>query len=149
MSQQGSRLSGKVAIITGISTTTTTTTKLLLGNHTNPSKGGGSGFGAAIATRYAQEGAKVVIGDINVTGGQQVASTNPENMSFRKMDVSSLEDWNAVIEYTVQTHGSVDILVNNAGITYRNKVYCHTIHPTILSIHTYQNHIHTYYVCTG
>ncbi|OAX80636.1 hypothetical protein ACJ72_05022 [Emergomyces africanus] len=93
------RLEGKVAIVTG----------------------GGSGFGAAIAKRYAQEGAKVVIGDINVAGGERVASENPENIVFMKMDVTKEEDWKAVVDQAASKFGQVNILVNNAGTTYRNK----------------------------
>ncbi|EEP79095.1 conserved hypothetical protein [Uncinocarpus reesii 1704] len=99
MSTSGSRLAGKVAIVTG----------------------GGSGFGAAIAVRYAQEGAKVVIGDINTKGAEAVASQNPSAITYQKMDVTSLSDWQSIISSAVQTHGHVDILVNNAGTTYRNK----------------------------
>ncbi|EER41052.1 oxidoreductase [Histoplasma capsulatum var. duboisii H88] len=93
------RLEGKVAIVTG----------------------GGSGFGAAIARRYAQEGAKVVVGDINVVGGEKVASENPASIAFMKMDVTKEEDWKAVVDQTASKFGHVDILVNNAGTTYRNK----------------------------
>ncbi|EEH05286.1 oxidoreductase [Histoplasma capsulatum G186AR] len=93
------RLEGKVAIVTG----------------------GGSGFGAAIARRYAQEGAKVVVGDINVVGGEKVASENPASIAFMKMDVTKEEDWKAVVDQTASKFGQVDILVNNAGTTYRNK----------------------------
>ncbi|OAL71513.1 oxidoreductase [Trichophyton violaceum] len=100
MSQsQGSRLANKVAIVTG----------------------GGSGFGAAIAIRYAQEGAKVIIGDINVEGGEKVASSDPLSITFQKMDVTRSEDWKAILDLAVSKHGKVDILVNNAGTTYRNK----------------------------
>ncbi|OJD12515.1 hypothetical protein ACJ73_09338 [Blastomyces percursus] len=93
------RLEGKVAIVTG----------------------GGSGFGAAIARRYAQEGAKVVVGDINVAGGEKVASEYPESIIFMKMNVTKEEDWKAVVEQAASKFGQVNILVNNAGTTYRNK----------------------------
>ncbi|KAK5724952.1 hypothetical protein LTS12_027505 [Elasticomyces elasticus] len=95
----GSRLQGKVAIVTG----------------------GGSGFGAAIAQRYAEEGAKVVVADINVEGGQNVASKNPANLVFQKTDVTKAEDWKAVVDLAFSKFGRLDVLVNNAGTTYRNK----------------------------
>jgi NAD(P)-dependent dehydrogenase (short-subunit alcohol dehydrogenase family) len=84
--------------------------------------GGGSGFGAAIATRFAEEGAKVIVADINAAGGESVAAQNPENLVFQKVDVTSPSDWAALVETAVTKFGKLDILVNNAGTTYRNKV---------------------------
>ncbi|KAL4929700.1 SDR family oxidoreductase [Aspergillus undulatus] len=93
------RLASKVAIVTG----------------------GGSGFGASIATRFAAEGANVVIADINTTGAESVAAQNPENIVAQKVDVTSAEDWKAIVDFTVSKFGRLDILVNNAGTSYRNK----------------------------
>ncbi|KAL4867486.1 hypothetical protein BDV12DRAFT_119980 [Aspergillus spectabilis] len=94
-----SRLQGKVAIVTG----------------------GGSGFGAAISTTFASEGAKVIIADINTTGSEAVASKNPENIIFQKVDVTSKQDWKDVVALAMTEFGRVDVLVNNAGTSYRNK----------------------------
>ncbi|KAJ5104423.1 hypothetical protein NUU61_001770 [Penicillium alfredii] len=99
MSAQGSRLQGKVAIVTG----------------------GGSGFGAAIARRFGEEGGKVIITDINVEGGEKVAAQNPGNLVFQRMDVTQPDDWNAILELAFSKFGRLDVLVNNAGTTYRNK----------------------------
>ncbi|KAJ5317783.1 hypothetical protein PENANT_c004G01800 [Penicillium antarcticum] len=96
---QGTRLQGKVAIVTG----------------------GGSGFGAAIARRFAEEGAKVIVTDINVEGGEQVAALNPSNLTFQHMDVTQEGDWKAVLKLAFSKFGRLDALVNNAGTTYRNK----------------------------
>ncbi|KAL1974965.1 hypothetical protein VTN31DRAFT_5169 [Thermomyces dupontii] len=96
---QGTRLAGKVAIVTG----------------------GSSGFGAAIAKRFGEEGAKVILTDINVEQGQQVAATNPSNLVFQKHDVTKLEDWKAVVDLAFTKFGRLDVLVNNAGTSYRNK----------------------------
>ncbi|KAJ5908604.1 hypothetical protein N7495_001286 [Penicillium taxi] len=95
---QGSRLQGKVALITG----------------------GGSGFGAAIANRYAQESAKVIITDINVEGGEKIAASSP-NIIFQKMDVTQREDWHTVANLAFSEYGRLDVVVNNAGTSYRNK----------------------------
>ncbi|KAL1850263.1 hypothetical protein Plec18167_007369 [Paecilomyces lecythidis] len=97
--QPGSRLQGKVAIVTG----------------------GGSGFGAAIARRFGNEGAKVILTDINAENGEKVAAENAANLVFQKQDVTKVDDWKAVVNVAVEKFGRVDILVNNAGTTYRNK----------------------------
>ncbi|WDK19988.1 short-chain dehydrogenase/reductase [Colletotrichum graminicola] len=95
----GSRLAGKVAIITG----------------------GGHGFGEGIARRFAQEGAKVLITDINETDGQRVAQEVPESISFFKADATSAEDWDKLMDAAQARYGRIDCLINNAGTTYRNK----------------------------
>lgn len=84
--------------------------------------GGGSGFGAAIARRFGEEGAKVIVADINVEGGEKVAAQNPANLVFQRMDVTQAADWEAVVDLAFTKFGGLDVLVNNAGTTYRNKV---------------------------
>lgn len=77
----------------------------------------------------------MIIGDINVEGGEKVASSDPLSITFQKMDVTRSEDWKAILDLAVSKHGKVDILVNNAGTTYRNKV-SHPLHqqgPWILN----------------
>lgn len=64
----------------------------------------------------------MVIGDINVAGGEKVASENPESIIFMKMDVTKEEDWRAIVDQAASKFGQVNILVNNAGTTYKNKV---------------------------
>ncbi|KAJ0303273.1 hypothetical protein COL516b_006792 [Colletotrichum fioriniae] len=95
----GSRLAGKVVIITG----------------------GGHGFGEGIANKFAQEGAKVLITDINESDGQRVAQSAPGSISFFKADVTSAEDWEKLMDAAQSRYGRIDCLVNNAGTTYRNK----------------------------
>ncbi|MCJ1362075.1 hypothetical protein MMC16_001177 [Acarospora aff. strigata] len=92
-------------------------TLLIISN--NP--GGGSGFGAGIAQRFASEGANVLITDINSSGGERVAASQPSAIHFLKADVSSAEDWKSVVETCVRDFGRVDVLVNNAGTSYPNK----------------------------
>lgn len=87
-----------------------------------PRTGGGSGFGAAIARRFSEEGAKVIVADINVEGGEKVAAQDPTNLIFYRTDVTQTADWEAVLDVTFSKFGRLDVLVNNAGTTYRNKV---------------------------
>jgi hypothetical protein len=93
-----------------------------LPSNTSFSIGGGSGFGAAIARRFGEEGAKVIVTDINVEGGEGVAALNPSNLIFQRMDVTQENDWKTVLELAFSKFGRLDALVNNAGTTYRNKV---------------------------
>lgn len=128
MSAQGSRLEGKVAIVTGELLRPETTSKVQ--HTTSESKltrspiniGGGSGFGAAIARRFGEEGARVVVADINVEGGEKVAAQNPANLIFQHTDVTQADAWKQVLQLAFSKFGRLDILVNNAGTTYRNKV---------------------------
>ncbi len=95
------RLQGKVAIVTG----------------------GGSGFGEGISTRFAQEGARVVVNDVNPAGGERVAKAivgAGGQATFVHGDVSRGADWAALVKRTVDAHGRLDVVVNNAGTTHRN-----------------------------
>ena len=80
--------------------------------------GGGSGFGAGIAKRFAQEGAKVIVADINAEGGARVA--REVGGSFVQADVTKGSDWAKLVS---SAGASLDIVVNNAGWTHRNKPY--------------------------
>ncbi|KAL7756834.1 hypothetical protein ACKLNR_013827 [Fusarium oxysporum f. sp. zingiberi] len=86
--------------------------------------GGGSGFGEGIAVLFAQEGAEVLILDINDTGGERVANEikhSGNTAIFVKTDVTKAADWTAAVDQAISQFGKVDILVNNAGWTYRRK----------------------------
>jgi 3(or 17)beta-hydroxysteroid dehydrogenase len=76
--------------------------------------GGASGLGKAIAQRLADEGARVVITDIQVGLGHAVAAGL--GVTFLAHDVTSEEQWLAVIGQVEERFGQLDILVNNAGI---------------------------------
>lgn len=91
------RLEGKVAIVTGA----------------------GSGFGKAIATKFVQEGAKVVIADMAEEAGQKAASDL--KCHFVKTNVTDRQQWHDLLKATLDTYGQLDFIVNNAGTTYRNK----------------------------
>jgi 3(or 17)beta-hydroxysteroid dehydrogenase len=88
------RVSGKVAIITGAA----------------------SGMGKADAELLAQEGATVVVTDLNEADGQAVADAIGEQAVFMRLNVTDEENWKAVISATVEQFGRLDILVNNAGM---------------------------------
>lgn len=93
------RLAGKVAIVTG----------------------GGSGYGAGIARLFAEQGAKVVVADINEDGGKRTVQAMPDSMRFHKANVAKESDWKKLVEATKVEFGGINCLVNNAGTTHRNK----------------------------
>lgn len=77
--------------------------------------GAASGLGAADARRLAEEGASVVLTDINEEQGKEVAAGIPGSL-FIKHDTGNEEQWQAVIARTIAQFGRLDILVNNAGL---------------------------------
>jgi len=80
--------------------------------------GAGSGFGAGIARRFSEEGANVIVADINAGAGEKIA--REVEGRFVHADVTQSDDWAKL----VQAAGSkLDIVVNNAGWTHRNKPY--------------------------
>ncbi len=88
--------------------------------------GAGSGFGAGIARRFALEGAKVVVNDINAAGGEKVAgevSASGGKAVFAKGDVTSGADWARLVAKALSAFGRLDIVVNNAGWTHRKKPF--------------------------
>lgn len=83
--------------------------------------GAGSGFGRGIATRFAKEGARVVLVDINKVAAEKVATEIGKNVLSFDGDVSHDLDVEKMFENTLKLWGRLDILVNNAGTTHRNK----------------------------
>jgi 3-oxoacyl-[acyl-carrier protein] reductase len=83
--------------------------------------GGASGFGAEIARRYAREGARVVILDLNGEGARKVAAEAGNGAIALAGDVTRQADITAAVTRAVEAFGRLDIVVNNAGWTFRNK----------------------------
>lgn len=81
--------------------------------------GAGSGMGKSIAIAYANEGAKVVLADVNATTLDEVVTeitASGHSATSVVADMSKSADIKALIETAVTTYGQLDILVNNAGI---------------------------------
>ncbi|KAK9280954.1 hypothetical protein L1049_003845 [Liquidambar formosana] len=94
LSTQAGRLEGKVALITGAA----------------------SGIGRETATKFINNGAKVVIADIQHQLGQYTAEELGPNASFISCDVTKESDISNAIDYTVSKHSKLDIMYNNAGV---------------------------------
>ncbi len=81
--------------------------------------GGALGMGGATAHRFAEEGARVVVADINAPAGEKIARGLEERGSrgmFVEADVSRAADCQRVVAETTRRFGGVDILFNNVGI---------------------------------
>ena len=78
--------------------------------------GGAHGIGRAIVERLIAEGARTVIGDVDSTAGEALASDLGDNASFTFLDVTSEQAWTEAVSHAVSFGGKLDILVNNAGI---------------------------------
>lgn len=81
--------------------------------------GGGSGYGRGIAEKLRQGGAEVLIADISEFAGVQTASEL--GATFVKANVTSRQDWEAVLTTALDKYGKLDIVVNNAGACYLKK----------------------------
>ena len=77
--------------------------------------GGAAGIGKATAIRFAEEGAKVLICDVNVEAGQELAGAH-ETIRFYQVDISDRAAVQAWIDEVAAEYGRIDILVNNAGV---------------------------------
>lgn len=93
------RLEGKIAIVTG----------------------GASGFGRGIAELFAQEGARVVIADLNGAAAAELAQRIGGGAVAVEADVTRGSDVRQMIATADEVFGGLDILVNNAGYTHKNQ----------------------------
>ena len=78
--------------------------------------GGASGIGKATATRFAEEGAQLVICDLNEAAGQEAVKLLGGEAGFYKVNVASRADVQQWIDSVVARYGRIDVLINNAGV---------------------------------
>ena len=78
--------------------------------------GGAAGIGRATALRFAEEGATVVICDLNEAAGQETVKELGDRAAFYRVNVASREEVQKWIEDVVARYGRLDVLVNNAGV---------------------------------
>lgn len=90
----GTRLRGKVALITGAA----------------------RGMGASFAKAMVAQGASVMITDVRDDAGNQLARSLGNQAAYRRLDVTRRDDWKAAVEDTIRTFGKLNVLVNNAGV---------------------------------
>jgi NAD(P)-dependent dehydrogenase (short-subunit alcohol dehydrogenase family) len=87
-------LAGKVAIVTG----------------------GASGIGRATVERFVEEGARVVIADVDVDAGQSLAGELGDVAAFQQTDITNADQVQAAVDFTVEHFGGLQIMSNNAGV---------------------------------
>jgi 3-oxoacyl-[acyl-carrier protein] reductase len=78
--------------------------------------GGAAGIGRATAERFAEEGAQVVICDVNQEAGRQVAETIGPHAAFYHVDITGRAAVQTWIDDVIERFGRIDVLVNNAGV---------------------------------
>ncbi len=86
--------------------------------------GAGSGFGRGIAQRFAAEGAKVVVNDLNAENGEHTVQDivgAGGAARFMAGDVSRDADVKRLVDFALASFGALDVVVNNAGTTHRNQ----------------------------
>lgn len=91
----------------------------LLTGQTAVITGGAQGLGLAIAQRFVAEGARVVLGDVNLAATEEAAAQlgGSEVARAVRCDVTSSAEVDSLVAAAVETFGGLDIMVNNAGIT--------------------------------
>jgi len=92
--------------------------------------GAAGGFGEGIARLYAEQGARVVIADLNGAGAEKLAAEIGANAVAIQADVSREADVNAIVAKAVDSWGGLDIVVNNAGTTHKNQPILETDEKT-------------------
>jgi NAD(P)-dependent dehydrogenase (short-subunit alcohol dehydrogenase family) len=90
----GDRLDGKIAVVTGAA----------------------SGLGAATVQRFVEEGARVVVADLQVERGEAVVAELGDAARFIRCDVTNEDDVAGAVRLAVEAWGRLDVMFNNAGI---------------------------------
>src|SRR5262245_58031894 len=90
----GQELSGRVAIVTG----------------------GATGLGRATIERFVEEGARVVIADVDAARGEELAKQLGEAAAFKRTDVAVSDDAQALVDFAIARFGGLHVVFNNAGI---------------------------------
>jgi NAD(P)-dependent dehydrogenase (short-subunit alcohol dehydrogenase family) len=90
----GQELSGKVAIVTG----------------------GASGIGRATAELFVEQGARVVIADVDTERGEEVAEALGAAAAFKRTDVADADEVQELVDFAVGRYEGLDVMFNNAGI---------------------------------
>ena len=88
--------------------------------------GGSSGIGRATALKFADEGAKVVVADVNAEGGEgtvRLIEDGGGEAIFVRTDVTQAAEVEALVNQTVQAYGRLDAAFNNAGISIEGRVH--------------------------
>ena len=93
-------LEGKVAIVTGAA----------------------RGTGAAVAARFCEQGARVMLGDVREQAGEKTAADLGASASYAHHDVTDATQWSELVERTLEEHGRIDVLVNNAGVLHQGPI---------------------------
>ena len=92
--------------------------------------GAGSGFGEATAKRFAEEGGRVVVSDLNEEGMQRVAEeirSAGGGCVTAACNVAEESAVEAMVQTAVDAYGGIDVLVNNAGYSHHQKLICFRI----------------------
>jgi 3-oxoacyl-[acyl-carrier protein] reductase len=82
--------------------------------------GGAAGIGRATALRFAEEGAKVVICDVNAEAGEEALSELGKEAAFYKVDVTDRQAVQEWVDDVFSRYGRIDVLINNAGVLRDN-----------------------------
>ncbi len=91
----GQELTGKIAIVTG----------------------GAGGLGRAAVELFVEEGARVVVADVDAERGEDLAAELGEPVAFKRTDVADADEVQEVVDFAVERFGGLHVMFNNAGIS--------------------------------